>query len=59
MKIESVGVGSTNRFRVKREWLGTNLAGHSTGALVTKVRVIIILLIMYLTLLKLLMEIYH
>ena len=38
MKIESVGVGSTNRFRVKREWLGTNLAGHSTGALVTKVQ---------------------
>ena len=38
MKIESVGVGSTNRFRVKRKWLGTNLAGHSTGALVTKVQ---------------------
>ena len=38
MKIESVGVGSTNRFRVKREWLGTTLAGHSTGALVTKVK---------------------
>ena len=38
MKIESVGVGSTNRFRVKREWLGTTLAGHSTGALVTKVQ---------------------
>ena len=37
MKIESVGVGSTNRFRVKRQWLGTTLAGHSTGALVTKV----------------------
>ena len=37
MKIESVGVGSTNRFRVKRRWLGTNLAGHSTDALVTKV----------------------
>ena len=38
MKIESVGVGSTNRFRIKRRWLGTNLAGHSTGALVTKVQ---------------------
>ena len=37
MKIESVGVGSTNRFRVARKWLGTTLAGHSTGALVTKV----------------------
>ena len=38
MKVESVGVGSTNRFRVKRKWLGTALAGHSTGALVTKVK---------------------
>ncbi len=38
MKIESVGVGSTNRFRVRRSWLGTNLAGHSTDALVTKVQ---------------------
>ena len=38
MKIESVGVGSTNRFRVKRQWLGTSLAGHSTGALGTKVQ---------------------
>ena len=37
MKVESVGVGSTNRFRVRRQWLGTSLAGHSTGALVTKV----------------------
>jgi len=37
MKIESVGVGSTNVFRVKRQWLGTSLAGHSTNALVTKV----------------------
>ena len=38
MKVESVGVGSTNRFRIRRQWLGTNLAGHSTGALVTKVQ---------------------
>ncbi len=37
MKIESVGVGSTNRFRVKRQWLGTTLAGHATDAMVTKV----------------------
>jgi len=37
MRIDSVGVGSTNRFRVRREWLGTTLAGHSTGALATKV----------------------
>ena len=38
MRIDSVGVGSTNRIRVRREWLGTTLAGHSTGALVTKVQ---------------------
>ena len=37
VKIEAVGVGTTNALRVRREWLGTNLAGHSTGALVTKV----------------------
>ena len=37
MKIESVGVGSTNRFRVKRQWLGTTLAGHATDAMITKV----------------------
>ena len=38
MRIDSVGVGSTNRIRVRRQWLGTTLAGHSTGALVTKVQ---------------------
>ena len=37
MKIESVGVGSTNAIRVQRPWLGTNVVGHSTGSLVTKV----------------------
>ena len=37
MKIESVGVGSTNTIRVQRPWLGTPLAGYSTGSLVTKV----------------------
>ena len=37
MRIDSVGVGSTNAIRVRREWLGTNLAGHSTDSLVTKV----------------------
>ena len=37
MRIDSVGVGSTNAFRVRRPWLGTALAGYSTGALVTKV----------------------
>ena len=37
MKIESVGVGSTNALRVQRPWLGTNVAGYSTGSIVTKV----------------------
>ena len=37
MKIEGVGIGSTNVIRVRRTWMGTPLAGHSTGALVTKV----------------------
>ena len=37
MRIDSVGVGSTNVFRVRRPWLGTSVAGYSTGALVTKV----------------------
>jgi hypothetical protein len=37
MKIESVGVGSTNAIRVQRPWLGTNVSGYSTGAIVTKV----------------------
>jgi len=38
MRIDSVGVGTTNAIRVRRQWLGTTLAGHSTGALVTKVQ---------------------
>jgi len=38
MKVESVGVGSTNIVRVQRAWLGTRRAGYSTGALVTKVQ---------------------
>ena len=37
MRIDSVGVGSTNVFRVRRPWLGTVVAGYSTGALITKV----------------------
>ena len=37
VKIEGVGVGSTNAFRIRRGWLGTNPAAASTGALVTKV----------------------
>ena len=37
MVIEGVGIGSTNSIRVRRSWLGTALAGYSTGNLVTKV----------------------
>lgn len=36
MKIESVGVGSTNSVRVIRPWLGTNLYNHSVGSTITK-----------------------
>jgi len=37
LRIDGVGIGSTNAIRVKRSWLGTNYAGYSTGSLVTKV----------------------
>jgi len=37
VKVEGVGIGSTNALRVRRNWLGTPLAGYSTGELVTKV----------------------
>ena len=37
MKIEGVGIGSTNAIRVRRGWLGTNLGVGATGDLVTKV----------------------
>jgi hypothetical protein len=37
MKIESIGVGSTNAIQVRRPWMGTSLAGHSTGTLVKKI----------------------
>jgi hypothetical protein len=37
MRIEGVGIGSTNGIRVRRPWLGTVLAGYSTGATVTKI----------------------
>jgi len=37
MKIEGVGIGSTNRIRVRRPWLGTVLSGYGTGTLVTKI----------------------
>ena len=36
MKIEGVGIGSTNRVSVRRGWMGTTIqAGLSTGDLVT------------------------
>jgi len=38
MKILGVGIGSTNALRVQRGWLGSNVVGHSTGELVTKIR---------------------
>ncbi len=37
MKIEGIGIGNTNSIRVRRSWLGTSLAGYSTGDVVTKV----------------------
>ena len=37
MRINSVGIGSTNAIGVSRTWLGTSIAGYSTGTLVTKV----------------------
>jgi hypothetical protein len=37
MKVEGVGIGSTNGIRVRRNWLGTKASGYGTDALVTKV----------------------
>ena len=38
MKIEGVGIGSTNFVRVRREWLGTKVAGTAaTNSLITKI----------------------
>ena len=37
MRIDAVGFGSTNAIKVRRPWLGTVVAGYSTGSLVTKV----------------------
>jgi hypothetical protein len=37
MRIDGVGIGSTNAIQVRRPRLGTSLAGYSTGSLVTKV----------------------
>ena len=37
MKIEGIGIGSTNAIRVRRGWMGTQIAAASTGDLITKV----------------------
>jgi hypothetical protein len=37
MKIEGIGIGSTNAIQVRRPWMGTSLAGYSTGTLITNV----------------------
>jgi len=38
MKVESVGVGSTNVIRVARPWLGTEVISHSVGSSITKLK---------------------
>jgi hypothetical protein len=37
VRIDGVGIGSTNAIRVTRSWMGTANAGYSTGSLVTKI----------------------
>ena len=37
MRIDGVGIGSTNSVNVRRSWLGTNAGYAATGTLVTKV----------------------
>ena len=37
MRIDGVGIGSTNTVRVRRAWMGTSLAGFSSYTQVTKV----------------------
>ena len=37
MRIDGVGIGSTNAVNVRRSWLGTNAGYAATGTLVTKV----------------------
>jgi hypothetical protein len=37
MRIDGVGIGTTNAIQVRRSRLGTEIVGHSTGAIVTKV----------------------
>ena len=38
MKIDGVGIGSTNGILVRRSWLGTQIDKHSSKSLVTKIR---------------------
>lgn len=38
MKIEVVGIGSTNYVAVKRPWLGSGISSHSSGDLVQKLK---------------------
>ena len=38
MKILSVGIGTTNGIKVRRQRLGTSIAGFPTGSLVEKIR---------------------
>ena len=38
VRVNSVGIGSTNRVLVERGWMGTGLSTHSSSALVTKVQ---------------------
>ena len=37
MKVNTIGVGSTNSISVQRSWLGTGLSTHTSSSLVTKV----------------------
>ena len=37
MKIQGIGIGSTNAIRVERPWMGTVVSGYSTYTLITKV----------------------
>ena len=37
MRVDGVGIGSTNIIQVRRPRLGTEIVGHSTGALITKI----------------------
>ena len=37
MRVDAVGIGSTNVLRVRRPWMGTGIGTHPSGALVTKI----------------------